>query len=32
MIFSEIVPSAIPFSMVNKDMTKKELSKIIEFS
>jgi DNA-directed RNA polymerase subunit beta' len=31
-IFSEIVPKEIPFSMVNKDMTKKELSKIIEYS
>jgi len=30
-IFSEILPSAVPFSMVNKDMTKKELGKIIEF-
>ncbi len=32
MIFFEIVPDKIPFSMVNKDMTKKELSKIIEYS
>ncbi len=31
-IFSEIVPKEIPFSMINKDMTKKELSRIIEFS
>src|SRR6202142_35601 len=31
-IFFEIVPAAITFDMINKDMTKKELSKIIEFS
>jgi DNA-directed RNA polymerase beta' subunit len=31
-IFSEIVPKEIPFPMINKDMTKKELSKIIEYS
>ncbi|MEJ2684740.1 MAG: DNA-directed RNA polymerase subunit beta', partial [Candidatus Sulfobium sp.] len=31
-IFSEIVPAEISFPMINKDMTKKELSKIIEFS
>jgi DNA-directed RNA polymerase subunit beta' len=30
-IFSEILPPGVPFSMVNKDMTKKELGKIIEF-
>jgi len=29
-IFSEILPKGIPFSMVNKDMTKKELGKFIE--
>jgi DNA-directed RNA polymerase beta' subunit len=29
-IFSEILPKRIPFSMINKDMTKKELGKIIE--
>jgi DNA-directed RNA polymerase subunit beta' len=29
-IFSEILPQDVPFSMVNKDMTKKELGKIIE--
>jgi len=29
-IFSEILPQGVPFSMVNKDMTKKELGKIIE--
>ncbi len=32
MIFYEIVPEKIPFSMINKDMTKKELSRIIEYS
>jgi DNA-directed RNA polymerase beta' subunit len=31
MIFSEIVPQGISFSMINKDMTKKELGKLIEF-
>ena len=31
-LFFEIVPSEITFAMINKDMTKKELSKIIEFS
>jgi len=31
-LFSEIVPSEISFDMINKDMTKKELSKIIEFA
>ncbi len=30
-IFSEILPKTIPFSMINKDMTKKELGKIIEY-
>ena len=30
-IFSEIVPKTIPFSMVNKEMTKKELGKFIDF-
>ncbi len=30
-IFSEILPPGVPFSMINKDMTKKELGKIIEF-
>jgi DNA-directed RNA polymerase subunit beta' len=29
-IFSEILPKGIPFSMINKDMTKKELGKLIE--
>jgi len=31
-IFFEIVPPEITFDMINKDMTKKELSKIIEFA
>ncbi|MEW6570857.1 MAG: DNA-directed RNA polymerase subunit beta' [Nitrospirota bacterium] len=30
-LFSEILPKGIPFTMVNKDMTKKELGKLIEF-
>lgn len=30
-IFSEILPKGIPFSMINKDMTKKELGKLIEY-
>ncbi|MFH0933141.1 MAG: DNA-directed RNA polymerase subunit beta', partial [Nitrospirota bacterium] len=30
-IFSEILPKGISFSMINKDMTKKELGKIIEY-
>lgn len=29
-LFSEILPNGIPFSMVNKDMTKKELGKLID--
>jgi DNA-directed RNA polymerase beta' subunit len=32
MIFFEIVPPGITFEMINKDMTKKELSKIIEYA
>jgi DNA-directed RNA polymerase beta' subunit len=31
-IFYEITPPEISFAMINKDMTKKELSKIIEYS
>ncbi|MBM4140819.1 MAG: DNA-directed RNA polymerase subunit beta' [Nitrospira sp.] len=31
-IFSEILPEQIPFSMINKDMTKKEIGKLIEYS
>lgn len=30
-IFGEILPDGISFSMVNKDMTKKELGKLIEY-
>ncbi len=30
-IFSEILPKGISFSMINKDMTKRELGKIIEY-
>ncbi|MBI3592176.1 MAG: DNA-directed RNA polymerase subunit beta', partial [Nitrospirae bacterium] len=30
-IFSEILPRGIPFSMANKEMTKKELGKLIEY-
>jgi len=30
-LFSEILPKEIPFEMVNKEMNKKELSKLIEF-
>lgn len=29
-IFSEILPKGIPFTMINRDMTKKELGKLIE--
>ena len=31
-LFSEIAPSEITFEMINRDMTKKELSKIIEYA
>lgn len=31
-LFSEILPKAIPFSMVNRDITKKEIGKLIEYS
>jgi DNA-directed RNA polymerase beta' subunit len=31
-IFSEITPLEISFAMINRDMTKKELSRIIEYS
>jgi DNA-directed RNA polymerase beta' subunit len=31
-IFSEITPPEISFAMINRDMTKKELSRIIEYS
>jgi len=30
-IFSEILPKGISFSMINKDMTKRELGKLIEY-
>ncbi|MGQ9570078.1 MAG: DNA-directed RNA polymerase subunit beta' [Thermodesulfovibrionales bacterium] len=31
-LFSEILPKAIPFSMVNRDITKKEIVKLIEYA
>lgn len=30
-LFSEIVPKDVPFSMINKEMTKRELGKLIEY-
>lgn len=30
-LFSEILPGKIPFSMINKELTKKELGKLIEY-
>lgn len=30
-LFSEIVPEEVPFEMYNKEMTKKELAKLIEY-
>ncbi|MCK5426945.1 MAG: DNA-directed RNA polymerase subunit beta', partial [Thermodesulfovibrionia bacterium] len=30
-IFSEIVPADVPFSMINTEMTKKEVGKLVEF-
>ncbi|GAB4535268.1 MAG: DNA-directed RNA polymerase subunit beta' [Thermodesulfovibrionia bacterium] len=30
-IFSEVLPEGIPFSMINKEMTKKEVAKVIEY-
>ena len=30
-IFSEILPESIPFSMINKELTKKELQKTIDY-
>jgi len=30
-LFREIVPSAVPFEMINKEITKKELGKIIDY-
>jgi len=31
MLFSEILPKNVPFAMINKELTKKELGKLIEF-
>ncbi len=31
-IFSEIIPEEVPFEMINADMTKKELSKVIDYA
>jgi DNA-directed RNA polymerase subunit beta' len=31
-IFSEILPKKIPFAMINRDITKKEIGKLIEYS
>jgi DNA-directed RNA polymerase subunit beta' len=31
-LFSEILPKGIPFSMINRDITKKEIGKLIEYS
>lgn len=30
-LFSEIVPKGVPFSMINKDLTKKEIGKLIDY-
>lgn len=30
-IFKEIVPDVVPFEMINKELTKKELNKLIEY-
>ncbi len=30
-IFGEILPEGVPFSMINKELTKKELGKLIEY-
>lgn len=30
-IFSEILPKEVPFSMINREMTKKEVAKLVEF-
>jgi len=30
-LFSEILPKSIPFSMINKELTKKEIGKLIEY-
>jgi DNA-directed RNA polymerase beta' subunit len=31
-LFSEILPKTIPFEMINRDITKKEIGKLIEFA
>ena len=31
-LFSEILPKKIPFAMINRDITKKEIGKLIEYS
>lgn len=31
-LFSEILPKEIPFSMINRDITKKEIGKLIEYA
>jgi DNA-directed RNA polymerase beta' subunit len=31
-VFSEILPKKIPFTMINRDITKKEIGKLIEFA
>ena len=31
-LFSEILPKKIPFTMINRDITKKEIGKLIEFA
>ncbi len=31
MLFSEILPKNVPFTMINKELTKKELGKLIEY-
>lgn len=30
-LFSEILPKGVPFSMINKDLTKKEIGKLIDY-
>ncbi len=30
-LFSEILPKEVPFSMINREMTKKEVAKLVEF-
>jgi DNA-directed RNA polymerase subunit beta' len=31
-LFSEILPPGVPFSLINKEMTKKELARVIDYS